>query len=318
MVWTVNRAIGGVHHDTVECGSVAEKRTARRVARTKPKKLGSPSHLSSWEQRFKELEWFKKEYGHCNVPTRYQPNPALGHWVVNVRCAKKHGTLAEERFRRLDALAFCWVQRSAISIVWERRINDLKAFKKEHGHCNVLGKCRPNPTLAHWVAATRRRMKRGELDEEKIRSLNALGLSWAPLATWDRHIYDLETFKKKHGHCNVPLRYPLNPALGSWVIGVRQWKKRGMLAEDKILLLDALGFSWMRKPHGVQVPWEQRISDLKAFKTEHGHCNASTKDRANLALGRWVANLRQRKKRSELAEDRILLLDALGFRWVRQ
>ena len=112
---------------------MAEKRTAEQVTGTKPKKLGSPSHLSSWEQRFKELESFKEEYGHCNVPKRYQPNPAFGRWVSDVRLLKKLGKLDKEKARCLNALGFCWTRQAT----WEQRIHDLKAFKKEHGHCQV-------------------------------------------------------------------------------------------------------------------------------------------------------------------------------------
>lgn len=304
--------------DAKECGSVAAKRMAKRVSRKKPKGLGSPDHLSSWEQRFKELESFQQAHGHCNIPALWQTNPALGHWVRNLRHAKKRGTLAEEKVRRLDALGFCWERRPPVAAFWEQRINDLKAFKKEHGHCNVPHVYSPNRTLGYWVARIRKQRKREELDKEKIRDLDALGFCWTPQNTWDRHIHDLQAFKKEHGHCNVPTRYPLNPSLGLWVNSVRQGKKRGMLAEDKILLLDALGFSWVRKRHGVQVPWEQRIHDLQAFKNEHGHCNVSSRYQPDPTLGRWVENLRQRKKRGELAEDRIRILDALGFRWVRE
>ncbi len=164
---------------------MAEKRTAKRVARTKPKRqqperLGSPSRLPSWERQFKELEAFKEKHGHCNVPGQYKSNPALGNWVSTVR----------------------------------------------------------------------RQRKRGELDEEIIDCLNALGFCWARQTTWEQRIHDLKAFKQKHGHCNVPNWYPSNPGLGAWVSGVRRRKKLGKLAEDRILLLDALGFCWDRSRHG--------------------------------------------------------------------
>ena len=232
---------------------MAEKRTSQQVAGTKPtrqrpKRLGSLRRRPSWEQRFKELESFKKEYGHCNVPYNYRPNLALGHWVSYIR----------------------------------------------------------------------KRKKGGQLDTKRVGCLNALGFCWALWETWDQHIHDLKAFKKKHGHCNVPWRYPLNPGLGWWVNGVRQWKKRGEVAENKIRALDALSFCWAMKPRGVQVPWEQRLKDLKAFKKKHGHYNVPFGYQPNPTLGRWVANLRQRKKHGTLAEEKILLLDALGFCWVRQ
>ena len=73
-----------------------------------PKQLNSPSRLFSWKQRFKELKAFKRKYGHCNVPRRYQPNLALGKWVSKMRQSKKQGILAEDRIIMLDALGFVW------------------------------------------------------------------------------------------------------------------------------------------------------------------------------------------------------------------
>ena len=81
-----------------QCGSVAEKRIAGRVAGRKPSRRraerpASVPDLLLWEQRFEELKAFKKQHGHCKVPTTYQPNPALGHWVSRIRLRKKRGEL---------------------------------------------------------------------------------------------------------------------------------------------------------------------------------------------------------------------------------
>ena len=233
-------------------------------------RLGSLSRQSSWEQRFKELKAFKKRYGHCNVPSIYPPNPALGHWTRSVRKAKKHGTLTKERVRRFDDLGFCWV----LEYSWDQRIKDLKAFKKKYGHCNVPSRYQPDLALGHWVYWVRRKKKHCKLTEKKVRCLDALGFVWVcKLSSLKQHIHDLKAFKKKHGHCDVPSQYSLNPALGRWVNYVRNAKSRGMLSEDKILILDALGFSWTINPHVIRVPWKQRIHDMKGFKKNYGHCN---------------------------------------------
>jgi len=44
----------------------------------------------------------------------------------------------------------------------------------------------------------------------------------------------------------VPQRYKPNPSLGSWVSGIRQLKNRGVLAVEKVRLLEALGLRWAR------------------------------------------------------------------------
>jgi len=273
---------------------------------------------TTWKQCIHDLKAFKKEHGHCDVPNRYPPNPFLGRWIRTVRHAKKQGTLAKDKFLILDTLGLCWVIKPhGIQVPWKQRIHDLKAFKKIHRHCNVPYEYQPNPALGCWVSNLRKRKKRGELAEDIILVLDGLGFCWVRKATWRQRIHDLKAFKKKHGHCMVPFRYPPNPFLGRWVKFVRNAKNQGILTEDKVLSLDALGFSWVVKPHGIPVPWKQRINYLKAFKKEYGHCNVPRRYQPNLALGKWVSNLRQRKKRGKLTEDKILNLDALGFCWSR-
>jgi len=209
----------------------------------KTKQLNSRSHQSSRKQHIHDLIAFKKKYGHCNVPSRYSLNSALGSWVARVRRAKKHGTLVEDIVCHLDALEFSWERRTT----WEQHISDLKAFKKKHGHCNVSHKYQPDLALGQWVADTRKRKKHGKLDAEMIQCLDALGFCWERQTTWEEYIHDLKAFKKEHGHCEVPNRYQPNLALGLWVSNLRQRKKLGTLAKDKILNLDGLGFVWELK-----------------------------------------------------------------------
>ena len=65
-----------------------------------------------WERRLKELEAFKREHGHCNVPSNYSPNMVLARWVSYIRHRKQSGHLvAPALARRLDGLGFTWVLR---------------------------------------------------------------------------------------------------------------------------------------------------------------------------------------------------------------
>jgi len=198
---------------------------------------------------------------------------------------------------------------------WEQHLHELKAFKKEHGHCNVPRRYSLNHALGRWISTVRYAKKQGTLTKKTIQCLDALGFVWVRETSWEQRIHDLKAFEKKHGHCNVPHLYPLNPVLGRWVNRVRQTKKQGILTKDRILILDALGFSWIIRRQGIKVPWKQRITDLKAFKKKHGHCNVPHEYPPNPALGQWVSDLRKRKKQRTLAKDKVLILDALGVVW---
>lgn len=56
---------------------------------------------ASWNQRFEELQNFKKEYGHCRVPRK---TPKLGSWVDNQRTGKTRASYSKERITLLEAI----------------------------------------------------------------------------------------------------------------------------------------------------------------------------------------------------------------------
>jgi len=64
------------------------------------------------------------------------------------------------------------------SISWERRLKELEAFKKEHGHCRVSTLSKDHARLGRWVNTMRGYRRQGKLSEERIRRLNQLGFVW--------------------------------------------------------------------------------------------------------------------------------------------
>ncbi|KAL3933402.1 MAG: hypothetical protein SGBAC_010415 [Bacillariaceae sp.] len=67
-----------------------------------------------WQERYNELVEYKKKYGNCNVPSRFQENPPLGMWVKSQRRQYKLNLsheltrLTPERFQLLTNLGFNW------------------------------------------------------------------------------------------------------------------------------------------------------------------------------------------------------------------
>ncbi len=297
---------------------MAMKRTAKRVARTKPKPLGSSSDLPSWEQRLKELKAFKKEHGHCNVPIRYQPNRALAYWVVSVRREKRNGTLAEERVRRLDALGFCWEPSTAIAAAWKKHLNDLKLFKKEHGHCNVPASYLPNRPLGRWATYIRLRKKAGKLARERIRCLEELGFCWALRKRsvfrldWDVMLAALTAFAERHGHCNVPHTWPEDPRLSWYVKNLRSKRRKGKLDRRQIAQLNRLGIVWER---ALKPSWSEMYAALAEYKRVHGDCYVPYDWPDNPRLAAWISWQRHARRASRLEQGQIEQLDKLGFVW---
>jgi hypothetical protein len=126
-------------------------------------------------------------------------------------------------------------------------------------------------------------------------------------------------FMCQNGHCRVPIR---GTVLGRWVRDqriqyksfVRGEKFKGSLTEDKVDLLNAVGFSWRVTAMCLaKQRWMGRYNKLKAFKMENGHTNVPRNH--PLGFGYWVYNQRRLRRRNELSDDHKDLLDKIGFNW---
>jgi hypothetical protein len=168
-----------------------------------------------WSSRFRVFLEFKKEHGHTGmflpdgisfalldcfqltyacysaVPHRYQPNMQLSRWVkrqryqYKLRKAGRPHTMTDARIEALQKAGFIWDSHSN---VWVGRHNDLRAFEKENGHCNVAfnehaGSGQHN-ALARWVKHQRSQYKLlllgkpTNMTPERKNKLDHLGFQW--------------------------------------------------------------------------------------------------------------------------------------------
>ncbi len=262
-----------------------------------------------WDEKFAELQAFKDQHGHSNVPDGYPENPKLAKWVQVQRQSRKEDKLPPDRISRLDALDLAW---DPLAAAWDEKIAELQAFMAQHGHCNVPRSHAENPELGRWVGTQRRARKENRLSSERISRLDALGFEWDPLAAaWDEQFAALQAFMAQHGHCNVPRSHAENPELGRWVETQRGRSKANRLSSERISRLDALGFEW----DPLSAAWDEKFAELQAFKDQHGHCNVLRGHSEDAELGMWVSRQRKALKANSLSSERISRLDALGFSW---
>ena len=270
-----------------------------------------------WEQGFKRLQDYKTMHGHALVPYDHETTDSfkLGRWVSTQRAAKSKGKLGQEQMNTLDELGFVW---DVFDHLWKQNINRLRNYKTEHGHALVPQDYRSSDGfgLGAWVKGNRLAKSKGKLGEEQMKTLDELGFVWDVLDhLWEQGINSLREYISVHGHALVPQDYRSSAGfkLGRWVSQKRAAKSKGNLGEEQMKTLDELGFIWDVLDH----LWEQGISRLQEYKTEHGHALVPQGYRSSdgFKLGYWVNKKRMAKSKGTLGEQQITTLDKLGFVW---
>jgi hypothetical protein len=195
---------------------------------------------------------------------------------------------------------------------WDIRLGELKAYKAAHGDCNVPQSYAENPQLGSWVPIQRQLKRQGSLSEDRWRRLDEIGFDWDPhVAAWDSMFEQLKVYKAAHGDCDVPQLYAPNKQLGHWVNNQRAFKIKNTLPEDRIRMLNDIGFEWDPK----RSAWDKNFEELKCYKAVHGDCNVPRRYVNNPTLASWVGTQRISKNNNRLSEDRLRRLDEIGFAW---
>ena len=260
----------------------------------------SAAERAYWNKHHHLLHQFLLQYGHCNIPPGYGIGThyeTLYQWCVDQRteyqkmCRGNNGmeetrsTMTPERVRILTSMGFVW------------------------------GAPLPSGRGHHSTGGT----SHGARPSSSNKSSSSSSYS-----SWDKWMEMLSSFKAKHGHVDVPLKYEPNPALGTFVNRQRSEyrkyhsSKPTSMTPERISELNALGFTWaIRDTH---TSWNERYHELKQFRNVNGHTNVPKIYNKNPSLGYWVNEQRfqyrrlMKQKSSSMSEEKIRLLNELDFK----
>ena len=305
----------------VQAGQRPGRLTAEQAA--KLEKLGIRwNHRleAAWEKGFASAQKYRTEHGDLLVPVRYRDKNdfALGEWIVYNRQRYLGGNLTQNRIERLEAIGMVW---STSNDLWEQNYAAATQYYLEHGDLEVPIKYE-TPSgfgLGVWLGAQRAAHKAGELPQEQVERLDALGMDWTNRndRKW-MSLYDVAAaYYHEHGNLNVPSEYvtPDGVLLGKWVARQRYAylnpdRSSARVTPERKALLDKLGMVWEKYD-----PWQERYDLALAYKTEHGdleiHSVYKTAD--GVWLGSWVSRQRQalNSGSSALSSERRKLLRTL-------
>lgn len=285
----------------VQAGQRPGRLTAEQAA--KLEKLGIRwNHRleAAWEKGFASAQKYRTEHGDLLVPVRYRDKNdfALGEWIVYNRQRYLGGNLTQNRIERLEAIGMVW---STSNDLWEQNYAAATQYYLEHGDLEVPIKFE-TPSgfgLGVWLGAQRAAHKAGELPQEQVERLDALGMDWTNRndRKW-MSLYDVAAaYYHEHGNLNVPSEYvtPDGVLLGKWVARQRYAylnpdRSSARVTPERKALLDKLGMVWEKYD-----PWQERYDLALAYKTEHGDLEIPSvyKTADGVWLGSWVSRQRQ-------------------------
>lgn len=305
----------------VQAGQRPGRLTAEQAA--KLEKLGIRwNHRleAAWEKGFASAQKYRTEHGDLLVPVRYRDKNdfALGEWIVYNRQRYLGGNLTQNRIERLEAIGMVW---STSNDLWEQNYAAATQYYLEHGDLEVPIKYE-TPSgfgLGVWLGAQRAAHKAGELPQEQVERLDALGMDWTNRndRKW-MSLYDVAAaYYHEHGNLNVPSEYvtPDGVLLGKWVARQRYAylnpdRSSARVTPERKALLDKLGMVWEKYD-----PWQERYDLALAYKTEHGDLEIPSvyKTVDGVWLGSWVNRQRQalNSGSSALSSERRKLLRTL-------
>ena len=223
---------------------------------------------TAWARGLEAARRYRQRYGDLQVPSAYKDADgfALGNWIRNTRSRFGSGGLKESQIRELDALGMVW---NNIDAKWERCYAEAALYCEKHGSLNLAPKY-VSPSgirLGAWVENQRAYYLKGELSDDKIRRLEAIGMLWEGRndRQWLRAYEAAARYFQQYGDLNVPYQYvsPEGIRLGYWVVRQRAAYKgrfsiekktnRKPLSYERKRLLDAIGMNWHKVERSEQL-----------------------------------------------------------------
>ena len=200
-----------------------------------------PDDSRCWKSNFELLLDFQRRRGHCRIPddetttgtAASVQQKKLLRWVSDQQTQYKNvltgqgttaPTLTRERIELLDSIGFEWNRPSEMrktgvrdDQMWNLKLEQLRAFQQQHGHCRVPQKYAVDPSFGQWIAHQRYYKKHFDkgvsssgITQERIDKLDSIGFEWeirGGRSSWNQKFELLRKFQREHLHCRVPQNY---------------------------------------------------------------------------------------------------------------
>lgn len=132
---------------------------------------------------------------------------------------------------------------------WQRSLCALAAYAQEHGDAHCGFRDSDDSRLAKWCRKQRSDFSKGQLSDSHIQQLEELKFEFeGERAEWLRWFSELERFMKRTAESGAS-DWEIQTAqkelyLTNWCAVQRIARRSGVMSEERVALLDELGFEW--------------------------------------------------------------------------
>ena len=265
--------------------------------------------------------------GTLELPRSYTIHSGVpvGKWLElqrQVQAGQRPGRLTAEQAAKLEKLGIRWNHR--LEAAWEKGFASAQKYRTEHGDLLVPVRYRDKNdfALGEWIVYNRQRYLGGNLTQNRIERLEAIGMVWSTSNDlWEQNYAAATQYYLEHGDLEVPIKYetPSGFGLGVWLGAQRAAHKAGELPQEQVERLDARGMDWTNRNDRK---WMSLYDVAAAYYHEHGNLNVPSEyvTPDGVLLGKWVARQRYAylnpdRSSARVTPERKALLDKLGMVW---
>lgn len=273
-------------------------------------------YFSMWKVNFERFKIFKEKYKSVVIPKDYE-NPSLYTWYLNQKVLYREERIPEEHLEKLLKIEFNFASGHEIRFdrIWEESYSELKEYFLKNKNSDVPRKKNskdPLYKLSNFVAMQRHFKKYNDnrMNEYKIKKLEEINFSWELSYKnggqilkdddqWFINLTIYSDFKKKYNREPKQKKNTEEYQIGKWRNDQAVNRKRGILSQDRIDLLEAENIIWDLEQYEFNI----KLSKLLNYKKEFGNFNVPLSYKIDgVSLGQFVYGLKNRGTRKENKE----------------
>ena len=252
----------------------------------KPKSYRNSQSLDEkrWEKNFEYARRYYDIHKNLDIPSSYKVEDGsdLGQWLTRQRNKLSDGTLDPERARRLVGIGLA-ADNPKLSKAerWEKNFELAREYYKANGNLNVSDKYKTEDgvALGRWVEYQRRKRAEGELEPERAKKLNGIGMVWSDAgdARWNKNFEYVRKYYEANKNLNIPGHYMAEDGsdLGQWLSRQRRKLNDDSLPPERAEKLASIGLvtesknAQKSKPHEEKRP-KQRQGGIEPVSVAWG------------------------------------------------